>query len=116
MNTRKLEKTIVEVNTIFHNRDENNFINLSTLRKLIIPNDKRPTARLLLGDFKTKEVLERLQKNDEDPVRDNGQRVIVHPELALEIIAAMRPDLMDLVDQWRQAIVSQPTFVGTYSV
>jgi len=109
MAARKLEKTITEVNAIFRNRDENNFINLSALRRLIAPNDKRHTAYLLSGNVKLKDVLVRLQKNDEDTVRDNGQRVIIHPELALEFIETKRPELTDVVEQWRHVIGSQPT-------
>ena len=99
MAARILEKPIAELNAIFRNRDENNFINLSTLRRLI--NDKRPTAYLLSGNAKLKDVLVRLQKNDEDPVRDNGLRVIIHPELAIELIKVKRPDLSNVAEQWR---------------
>jgi len=105
MAARKLEKNIAELNAIFRNRDDNNFINLSPLRRLI--DDKRPTAYLLSGNAKLKDVLVRLQKNDEDPVRDNGLRVILQPELAIELIKVKRPDLSDVVEQWRHVFDNQ---------
>lgn len=113
MNSYEAERQALEsrLDAIFSTRDVHNFVNLSEIHALVARHDKRPTARLL-GSAKLVQTVERLRGNGVDPsVCETGQKVFVHPELALEVVKTRRSDLKEFARRWETEQVDDLSLV-----
>lgn len=107
MSSYETERQTIEsrLNNIFNNKDENNFIDLSAIHALVAPHDKRPTVRLL-NSAKLQQVVQRIRGNDVEPIYETREKVMVHHELALEVVKAKRGDLKEFFRRWEGGDIS----------
>jgi len=91
---------ITQLKEIIDARDENGFVDLSRIHKLVAPVDQREST-MLLSTKKIADVRARLTTADFDPVRVENGRVYVFYELAYEVIIHRRADLKQIVLEWK---------------